>query len=52
MINKDPQKQKVLLQCLQDFVEFAPNTPENRTMKNLILRQDKSFGDPNKVLRQ
>jgi hypothetical protein len=52
IIQKDPVKQMALQQCLQDFVEFAPNTNENRIMKKLIIRQDANFGNYNKILRQ
>jgi len=40
-----------LQQCLQDFVAFAPNTPENKLIKNLIIRQEATSDNFNQILR-
>jgi len=47
----DEHKERVLQQCLEDFVELAPDSPENKIIKHLIIAQDTSFNDMHKVLR-
>jgi hypothetical protein len=52
VISADPSKRTGIQQNLEDFVEFAPNTPYNIKIKNIIIKQVKSFNNPHSILRQ
>jgi hypothetical protein len=52
LVSADPSKRTAIQHNLEDFVEFAPNTPYNIKIKNIIIKQIKSFNNPHSILRQ
>jgi len=52
LVSADPSKRTAVQHNLEDFLEFAPNTPYNIKIKNIIIKQIMCFNNPHSILRQ
>jgi hypothetical protein len=52
IVEADPAKMQAVRQNIEDFIEFAPNTPENIKLKALAVKQLAHYDDLYGILRE